>query len=129
MLRAQVPDLAQALAGQIVVTSSALPNALLRALLLAGCRAVVCRDAAAAAPAAADAAAFFREVYTRLQRGAPLPEVLPHFRLSVVARNPRGDDARVAISGNCISARSMEVLPQTEHKNEAFIAEACSCRH
>ena len=41
-----------ALDGQLLLTSSALPQELLRSFMEAGCRAVVCRDAAVSAPAA-----------------------------------------------------------------------------
>lgn len=67
----------QLLDGQLLVTSSALPQALLRAFLEVGCRAVVCRDAAAPPPAAAAAAAFFRAFYAGLRRGTALPQVPP----------------------------------------------------
>lgn len=68
-------SLGELLSGQIIITSSALPQTLLRAFLLGGCKAVVCRDASAAAPAAPAAAGFFCEIYRRLHRGATLPEV------------------------------------------------------
>ena len=73
----------QLLDGQLLVTSSALPQALLRAFLDVSCRAVVCRDAAAPPPAAAAAAAFFGTFYARLRRGDSLPQVSPHVYLLV----------------------------------------------
>ncbi|EIE23713.1 hypothetical protein COCSUDRAFT_41874 [Coccomyxa subellipsoidea C-169] len=72
----QVLGMGQLLDGQLLVTSSALPQALLRAFLEVGCRAVVCRDAAAPSPAAAAAAAFFRAFYAGLRRGTALPQAL-----------------------------------------------------
>jgi len=65
----------QLLEGLLLVTSSALPQALLAAFLSAGCAAVVCRDAAAPPPAAAAAAAFFAALYSCLRRGSTLPQV------------------------------------------------------
>jgi hypothetical protein len=90
----QVASLGELLEGEIIITSSALPQALLKAFLLAGCKAVVCRDAAAVAPAALAAAGFFQTLYARLQRGSTLPEV----------RNP---NSPTALRG---SAKWMEVV-------------------
>ena len=66
-----------ALDGQLLVTSSALPQELLRSFMEAGCRAVVCRDAAVSAPAAPAAATYFGCLYRHLRRGIALPQVLP----------------------------------------------------
>ncbi len=66
-----------ALDGQLLVTSSALPQELLRSFMEAGCRAVVCRDAAAPAPAANSAATFFGCLYKHLRQGMALPQVFP----------------------------------------------------
>ncbi|BDA47659.1 probable calcium-independent phospholipase A2-gamma at C-terminar half [Coccomyxa sp. Obi] len=72
----QVSGMGHALDGQLLVTSSALPQELLRSLMDAGCRAVVCRDAAAPAPAAPAAATFFSCLYRHLRRGIALPQAL-----------------------------------------------------
>lgn len=60
----------------IITTSSILPRPLLRALLSSGCKAVICRDAAAPQPPPEQAAGFFCALCQQLVAGRSLLSAL-----------------------------------------------------
>ena len=60
----------------VVTTSCILPRPLIRALLAAGSKAVVCRDASAPEPEPQEAAAFFRTLCQHLVSGRALVAAL-----------------------------------------------------